>query len=29
MAAYRLGAVVYHPKVEQIWHEFSGWFADH
>ena len=26
--AYRLGAVVYHPKVEQIWHEFSGWFAD-
>jgi ABC-type phosphate/phosphonate transport system substrate-binding protein len=28
MAAYRLGAVVYHPKVEQIWHEFSGWFAE-
>ena len=28
MAGYRLGAVVYHPKVEQIWHEFSGWFAD-
>ena len=27
MAAYRLGAVVYHPKVKQIWHEFSGWFA--
>jgi phosphonate transport system substrate-binding protein len=26
---YRLGAVVYHPKVEQIWHEFAGWFADH
>jgi phosphonate transport system substrate-binding protein len=25
--AYRLGAVVYHPKVEQIWHEFAGWFA--
>ena len=28
MAAYVLGAVVYHPKVEQIWHEFSGWFAE-
>ena len=28
MAAYQLGAVVYHPKVEQIWHEFSGWFAE-
>ncbi len=27
-SGYRLGAVVYHPKVEQIWHEFSGWFAD-
>jgi phosphonate transport system substrate-binding protein len=26
---YRLGAVVYHPKVERIWHELSGWFADH
>ena len=26
--AYRLGAVVYHPKVEQIWREFAGWFAD-
>jgi phosphonate transport system substrate-binding protein len=26
---YRLGAVVYHPKVEQIWREFSGWFAGH
>jgi phosphonate transport system substrate-binding protein len=26
---YRLGAVVYHPKVEQIWAEFAGWFADH
>jgi phosphonate transport system substrate-binding protein len=25
---YRLGAVVYHPKVEQIWGEFAGWFAD-
>jgi phosphonate transport system substrate-binding protein len=28
MPGYRLGAVVYHPKVEQIWHEFGGWFAD-
>jgi phosphonate transport system substrate-binding protein len=28
MAGYRLGAVVYHPKVEQIWHEFSSWFTD-
>jgi phosphonate transport system substrate-binding protein len=28
MPAYRLGAVVYHPKVEQIWHEFGGWFAE-
>jgi ABC-type phosphate/phosphonate transport system substrate-binding protein len=27
-SAYRLGAVVYHPKVEQIWQEFSAWFAD-
>jgi len=27
-AAYRLGAVVYHPKVEQIWHDFGGWFAE-
>jgi phosphonate transport system substrate-binding protein len=26
--AYRLGAVVYHPKVEQIWREFAGWLAD-
>jgi phosphonate transport system substrate-binding protein len=26
--SYRLGAVVYHPKVEQIWHEFAAWFAD-
>ena len=25
---YRLGAVVYHPKVERIWDEFSRWFAD-
>jgi ABC-type phosphate/phosphonate transport system substrate-binding protein len=30
MAAYgyRLGAVVYHPKVEQIWTEFAAWFAE-
>jgi phosphonate transport system substrate-binding protein len=27
-AGYRLGAVVYHPKVEQIWHEFAAWFAN-
>jgi phosphonate transport system substrate-binding protein len=27
-AAYRLGAVVYHPKVEQIWREFGAWFAE-
>jgi phosphonate transport system substrate-binding protein len=27
-APYRLGAVVYHPKVEQIWREFAAWFAD-
>ena len=26
---YRLGAVVYHPKVEQIWAEFGAWFAAH
>lgn len=26
---YRLGAVVYHPRVERIWAEFAGWFADH
>jgi phosphonate transport system substrate-binding protein len=25
---YRLGAVVYHPKVEQIWAEFGAWFGD-
>jgi phosphonate transport system substrate-binding protein len=25
---YRLGAVVYHPKVEQIWSEFAGWFRE-
>jgi ABC-type phosphate/phosphonate transport system substrate-binding protein len=23
---YRLGAVVYHPKVRQIWEEFGAWF---
>ena len=28
MGGYRLGAVVYHPKVEQIWEEFRGWFGD-
>jgi phosphonate transport system substrate-binding protein len=28
MAAYRLGAVVYHPKVEQIWDAFGTWFAE-
>jgi phosphonate transport system substrate-binding protein len=28
MAGYRLGAVVYHPKVEQIWDEFTSWFSD-
>jgi phosphonate transport system substrate-binding protein len=27
-AGYRLGAVVYHPKVEQIWREFGDWFAE-
>jgi ABC-type phosphate/phosphonate transport system substrate-binding protein len=25
---YRLGAVVYHPKVEQIWREFASWFGE-
>ena len=25
---YRLGAVVYHPKVEQIWSAFGEWFAE-
>jgi phosphonate transport system substrate-binding protein len=28
MDAYRLGAVVYHPKVEQIWADFRAWFAE-
>ena len=28
MRDYRLGAVVYHPKVEQIWTEFGGWFRE-
>jgi ABC-type phosphate/phosphonate transport system substrate-binding protein len=27
-AGYRLGAVVYHPKVEQIWHDFGAWFGE-
>jgi phosphonate transport system substrate-binding protein len=26
--AYRLGSVVYHPKVEQIWALFGEWYAD-
>ncbi len=26
--AYRLGAVVYHPKVEEIWELFGVWFAE-
>jgi phosphonate transport system substrate-binding protein len=25
---YQLGAVVYHPKVEQIWRDFAGWFGE-
>ncbi|HEV2772688.1 MAG TPA: hypothetical protein VGV57_07670 [Thermoleophilaceae bacterium] len=25
---YRLGAVVYNPRVERMWCEFSAWFAD-
>jgi phosphonate transport system substrate-binding protein len=25
---YRLGAVVYHPKVEQIWRDFGAWFGE-
>jgi phosphonate transport system substrate-binding protein len=28
MRDYRLGAVVYHPKVEQIWTEFGAWFGE-
>jgi phosphonate transport system substrate-binding protein len=28
MGGYRLGAVVYHPRVEQIWAEFGAWFAE-
>jgi phosphonate transport system substrate-binding protein len=28
MSAYRLGAVVYHPKVKQIWEGFGTWFAE-
>jgi phosphonate transport system substrate-binding protein len=27
-APYRVGAVVYHPKVEQIWSEFGDWFGE-
>ncbi len=29
MSTYRLGAVVYHPKVKQIWEAFGAWFAEH
>lgn len=25
---YRVGAVVYHPKVRDIWSEFMGWFGE-
>jgi phosphonate transport system substrate-binding protein len=25
---YRVGAVVYHPKVRDIWTEFMGWFGE-
>jgi phosphonate transport system substrate-binding protein len=28
MDGYRLGAVVYHPKVEQIWTDFGAWFGE-
>jgi ABC-type phosphate/phosphonate transport system substrate-binding protein len=28
MPAHRVGAVVYHPKVEQIWDAFGDWFAE-
>jgi phosphonate transport system substrate-binding protein len=28
MSGYRLGAVVYHPKVEQIWRDFGAWFDE-
>lgn len=27
-AEYRVGAVVYHPRVREIWAAFSEWFAD-
>jgi len=27
MASYRVGAVVYHPRVHQIWDSFADWFA--
>jgi phosphonate transport system substrate-binding protein len=29
VSGYRLGAVVYHPKVERIWADFGAWFAAH
>jgi ABC-type phosphate/phosphonate transport system substrate-binding protein len=28
MAAYRVGAVVYHERVRRIWDEFGAWFAE-
>jgi len=27
-APYRLGAVAYHPKVEEIWAASGEWFAE-
>jgi ABC-type phosphate/phosphonate transport system substrate-binding protein len=29
MAVYRVGAVVYHPKVRSIWAAFEEWFSGH
>ena len=28
MRGYRLGAVAYHPRVEQIWREFAAWLDE-
>jgi ABC-type phosphate/phosphonate transport system substrate-binding protein len=28
MAAYRVGAVVYHERVRRIWEDFEVWFAE-
>jgi ABC-type phosphate/phosphonate transport system substrate-binding protein len=28
MAAYRVGAVVYHERVRRIWEDFESWFAE-